>query len=143
MAVRGFNSDPPQRLRIAMRWILAAFFAAAGAGHLLAPDALLAITPDWVPYPLQMIFITGLLEMAGAAALFTRWRKAAGIALAAYAICVWPANFKHAFEATDVAGLGLSWWYHGPRLALQPVIVWASLFASEITHWPWWSAPRR
>ena len=125
-----------------MRWILAAFFAAAGIGHLMVPRVLLAITPDWVPYPQHVIFVTGLLELVGAVALLTRWRKAAGIAFAAYAVCVWPANFKHAFDAIDIGGLGSSWWYHGPRLALQPVIVWASLFAVEVTDWPWRSRAR-
>ena len=141
--MRRFKNEPPTRARVALRWGLAAFFAAAGAAHLVAPAALLAITPDWVPYPREVIFLTGLLELAGAAALITtRWRQAAGVAFAAYAICVWPANFKHALEGTDVAGLGLSWWYHGPRLALQPIIAWAALFASEVTDWPWRSRPR-
>ena len=137
-----FKNVPPTRTRVAMRWILAGFFATGGVAHLLAPATLLAITPAWVPLPQEVIFITGLLELAGAGALMTRWRKAAGIAFAAYAICVWPANFKHAFEGIDIGGLGSSWWYHGPRLALQPVIAWAALFASEVTDWPWRSRPR-
>jgi len=50
--------------RAIMRWVLALFFAAAGVAHLYAPDALLAITPDWVPFAPQVIFITGLCELA-------------------------------------------------------------------------------
>lgn len=124
-----------------MRWILAAFFAAAGVGHLLAPQALLAITPAWVPFPEQVIFATGLFELFAAAGLVSeRLRKPAGIALAAYSICVWPANFKHALYAIDVTHVPSSWWYHGPRLALQPVIVWWALFSSGVVDWPWRSA---
>ena len=44
------NTDRSTTLRAAMRWILAAFYTAAGAAHLLAPDKLLAITPTWVPF---------------------------------------------------------------------------------------------
>src|SRR5580698_7373830 len=85
------------RARAVMRWLLAAFFAAAGVAHLAVPQALLSITPYWVPFAPQVIFVTGLCEFAGAAALVTRrFRYWAGIALAAYAICDWPANFKHA-----------------------------------------------
>jgi len=121
-----------------MRWILAAFFIAAGYAHLAAPQALLAITPGWVPLPRQVIFITGLFEFAAAAALVTKpLRRYAGIALAAYAVCVFPANIKHAVEGIDIAGLPSSWWYHAPRLALQPVIVWWALFAGEVVNWPW------
>lgn len=121
-----------------MRWILAAFFIAAGSAHLAAPQALLAITPGWVPLPRQVIFIAGLFEFAAAAALITKpLRRYAGIALAAYAVCVFPANIKHAVEGIDIAGLPSSWWYHAPRLALQPVIVWWALFTGEVIDWPW------
>ncbi len=96
--------------RAAMRWILAAFYAAAGIAHLWAPEKLLAITPSWVPFPSQVIFITGICEILGAAALVTRpLRRWAGIALAAYAICVWPANFKHAIDGIDLPYIASSW----------------------------------
>ena len=95
--------DRSANIRAAMRWILAAFYAAAGIAHLWAPDKLLAITPSWVPFAPQVIFITGLCELVGAAALVTRpLRWWAGVALAAYAICVWPANFKHAIDGIDL-----------------------------------------
>ncbi|MDI1263941.1 MAG: DoxX family protein, partial [bacterium] len=64
------NSEPGNdTARAAMRWILAAFYAAAGAAHLWAPDKLLAITPSWVPFPSQVISVTGICEILGAAAL--------------------------------------------------------------------------
>ena len=124
--------------RAVMRWILAAFYVAAGIAHLRAPDQLLAITPSWVPFAPQVIFITGCCELAGAVALVTiPLRFWAGIALAAYAICVWPANFKHAFEGIDLPHISSSWLYHGPRLAFQPVLVWWALYAAEVIDWPW------
>lgn len=124
-------------MRTAMRWVLAAFFVIAGYFHLTAPDTLLAITPDWVPFAPQVIFVTAFCEFAGALALVTKpLRPWAAMALAAYTICVWPANIKHAVEGIDIAGITSSWWYHGPRLALQPVIAWAVLFAGEAIDWP-------
>ena len=125
-------------VRAAMRWILAAFYAAAGIGHLWAPDTLLAITPSWVPFPREVIIVTGLCEIAGAVALVTRpLRWWAGVALAAYAVCVWPANFKHALEGIDLPYLASSWLYHGPRLVLQPVRIWWALYCSGAVDWPW------
>jgi uncharacterized membrane protein len=123
--------------RTVMRWILAAFFVAAGVAHLAVPDVLAAITPDWVPFAPQVIFITGLCEFAGAAALVTRpLRRSAGIAFAVYAVCVWPANFKHAVDGIDIPHISSSWWYHAPRLAFQPVIVWWALFSAGVIEWP-------
>ena len=130
--------DRSATVRAVMRWILAAFYAAAGIAHLWAPDTLLAITPSWVPFAPQVILVTGLCEIAGAIALVTTpMRRWAGIGLAVYAICVWPANFKHAFEGIELPHIANSWLYHGPRLAFQPVLVWWALFSSEIIDWPW------
>ena len=124
-------------LRALLRWLLAAAFFAAGIAHILASDEFIKITPDWVPFAPQVIFFTGLCEIVGAAALLSRsLRYWAGIALALYAFCVWPANFKHAFDGIHVAHLPSSWWYHGPRLAFQPVIIWWALFAGEVVDWP-------
>ena len=126
------------RTRAAMRWIMAAFYTIAGVAHLVAPDKFLAITPDWVPLAPQVILITGVCELAGAVALVsTPLRRWAGVALAAYALCVWPANFKHAIDGIDLPYLGSSWLYHGPRLALQPVIIWWALYCADVIDWPW------
>jgi uncharacterized membrane protein len=124
-------------LRAVMRWIMAAFYLVAGAGHLLVPDAFLPIVPDWVPLPRDTILLTGLCEIAGAIALVTaRWRRLAGIMLALYAVCVFPANIKHAIDGIHLPSIPDSWWYHGPRLALQPVLVWWALFCAGVIDWP-------
>lgn len=130
-------------MRIALRIVLAVFFAAAGTLHLRSPAPFLSITPDWVPYAPQVILLTGIFEWVASVALLTRrFRAAAAIGLAAYAVCVYPANVKHAIDGIDVPGLPSSWWYHGPRLALQPVIIWCALFAGGIVDWPFSSTGR-
>jgi uncharacterized membrane protein len=124
--------------RAVMRWILAVVFVAAGIGHLSAPEPFLAITPSWVPFAPQVIFITGLCELAGAVALVTKpLRWWAGVAFSAYALCVWPANFKHAIDGIALPHVTNSWLYHGPRLAFQPVIIWWALYCANVIDWPW------
>jgi len=119
------------------RWLLAALYLAAGAVHLCSPGTFLPIMPDWVPYPSLVILATGACEIAGGLGLLPRrTRRAAGIALAAYAICVFPANIKHATEGVVIAGMRLDWWYHAPRLLLQPVLVWWALYAGGVVAWP-------
>jgi uncharacterized membrane protein len=123
--------------RSAMRWTMAALYLFAGFGHFVITDKLLMIVPTWVPFPREVLIITGALEIAGAVALLTpRLRKVAGIMLALYALCVWPANIKHALEGIHLPPLPDSWWYHGPRLAIQPVLIWWALFCSEAIDWP-------
>ena len=126
--------------RTALRWLLAVFYLTGGAFHLLRPRPFLAITPQWVPSPEWVILLTGLAELAAAPTLVQPWsqglRRAAGIGLALYAVCVYPANVNHML--LDLAkpdhGLGLA--YHIPRLLAQPLIVWAALWAGDVIAWP-------
>ena len=125
-------------MRDAMRWLLAAIYLVAGIIHVRSPGGFVAITPGWVPWPETVVLLTGLCEIAGAIALalIPPLRRAAGIALAAYAVCVFPANINHAINGIAVGGVALGWWYHGPRLLFQPVFVWWALWVGGITDWP-------
>lgn len=122
------------------RWLLGALYGAAGLLHLALPAPFLKITPGWVPAAPLMIALTGLAELAGAAALLQPWsarlRRAAGWGLAAYALCVWPANVNHMVMdmARPDGGLGMA--YHLPRMAAQPLLIWAALWAGGVTGWP-------
>lgn len=90
--------------------------------------------PGWVPAPALVVLVTGIAEGLGALALLQPWsarlRRAGGIGLALYAVCVFPANIQH--FALDMAredhGLGLG--YHIPRMIAQPVLVWLALWVS-------------
>lgn len=127
-------------MRTGLRWLLAAFYLIGGVFHLVRPRPFLAITPQWVPAPEWVILLTGLAELTAAPALAQPWsqplRRAAGIGLALYAVCVYPANVNHMLIdlAKPDPGLGLG--YHVPRLLAQPLIVWAALWAGEVIEWP-------
>ena len=127
--------------RAATRWLLAALYLTAGYFHLARPGPFLGITPQWVPWPDAIVLLTGLAELSAVPALLQPWsrplRRAAGIALALYAVCVYPANVNHMLIdlAKPDQGLGLA--YHIPRLLAQPLVVWAALWAGEAIDWPW------
>ena len=129
-------------VRTALHWLLALAYGYAGWAHLARPAPFLAIVPLWVPQPELVVSATGIAEIAGAVGLMIpATRKAAGWALALYALCVWPANFHHALANVAIGGETLSWWYHGPRLAAQPLIIWWALWASGATDWPFRRRP--
>jgi uncharacterized membrane protein len=112
------------------RWLLALFYAVAGVAHLLYTDAMVRIVPLWVPAPHAVVIATGVAELAGAiGVMIPATRRVAGWALAAYALCVWPANIRHAIMDLST-GTGLPLAYHVPRLLLQPAIIWWALWAS-------------
>lgn len=118
------------------RYLLGLLYFAAGVLHLALPAPFLKITPDWVPMAPLVIMLTGLAELAGSVALVQGFspalRRAAGWGLAAYALCVWPANIHH--MVMDLArpdhGLGLA--YHIPRMLAQPLLIWAALWAGGV-----------
>ena len=123
--------------RLVMLGMMAIFYAGAGVLHLRSPEPFLMIVPDWVPQPRAVIMLTGLCELAGALGLLIpRVRRLAGVMLALYAVCVFPANIKHAVYDIQVPGLPSSLAYHIPRLALQPVLIWWALFCSGVIDWP-------
>lgn len=129
---------PQSRLRTGLRWLFAAAYLIAGIAHLRSAAGFIQITPAWVPDPPLVIMLTGLAELAGAVALaaIPRLRMAAGVGLALYAVCVFPANINHALNNIVLGGTALGWWYHAPRLALQPVLVWLALWLGGVTAWP-------
>lgn len=121
--------------RTILRWVLAAFYLAAGVIHILKPAPFLTIMPPGVPYPESVVLWTGVAEILGAIGLvqpFSRpLRQAAGWGLAAYALCVWPANINHFALDMAKAGGGLGLGYHVPRMFAQPVIIWLALWVGE------------
>jgi uncharacterized membrane protein len=98
---------PAPAIRVGARAVLALFYAGAGIAHLMWPAPFLLIIPAGVPYPDAVVLVTGLLEIAGAIGLLVRrWRRVAGLMLAIYAVCVFPANIRHALSAhTGVVGV--------------------------------------
>ncbi|QJB68680.1 DoxX family protein [Parasphingorhabdus halotolerans] len=129
-------------LRRIFRLVLVAFYLVAGIAHIQNPAGFLAITPGWVPFPGQVVFLTGVAEIAGAIGLMIpprlipHVRYAAGIGLALYALCVYPANVNHAINNIAIGGETASRWYHGPRLLFQPVFIWWALIAGGVINWP-------
>ena len=128
---------PYPKARNVLLWLMSIAYLVAGILHMLMPKPFLAITPNWVPWPQQVIFFTGLCEIAGAIGLHIPYfRRSAALGLALYAVCVFPANINHAFGTLPDEAVHLGWLYHAPRLALQPVLVWLALFAGGVIDWP-------
>jgi uncharacterized membrane protein len=125
------------RPRIILRWLLVAAFLFAGIMHVRRPELFLPIVPGWVPMPRLTVISTGWCELAGAVGLcLPRMRRLSAVMLALYALCVFPANVKHALDYAHVAGFGRGWLYHIPRLLFQPVIIWWCLYAGGVIAWP-------
>ena len=130
--------------RIVLRWLLAAAYLFAGYKHISDPHFFMRIVPSWVPMPFETVVVTGACEILGAIGLLIpRLRRVAAVMLALYAVCVFPANIKHMLDFAASGAPWTGWLYHGPRMLLQPVIVWWTLFAGGLIDWPWRRSDRQ
>ncbi|BBK41632.1 hypothetical protein STVA_16520 [Allostella vacuolata] len=120
-----------------MRWAMAGALLFFGIDHLIHPGRYLPMIAGFVPFPPMVVLATGLCEIAGGLGLLVpRLRRAAGWALAAYFVCVFPANLRNALAGGGIEGLPSASWYYWLRLAFQPLAVWWALRAAELVRWP-------
>jgi uncharacterized membrane protein len=120
-----------------MRVGLALALIFTGIDHLVTPARYLAMMPGFVPFHREVVFFTGLCELAGAIGLMVpRLRWLAGVTLAIYFVAVFPANIKNAVEGLSVEGLPAAQWYYWVRLLFQPLVIWWTLYAARVIDWP-------
>lgn len=104
--------------------VLGIFFIAVGILHFVKTAFFVMAVPPYIPYPTEMVLISGVFEiLGGIGLLIARVRKWAGIGLIALLVAVYPANIYMAtnnqcFPSIPPAVL----WF---RLTLQPLLIYA------------------
>ena len=112
-------------------FVVFAFFTGGGITHFTSPDAFVAIMPPYLPFHLEIVYITGVMELAGAACLlFAATRYWAGNFLFVFTIAVTPANVHmwlhpELFPEIDPMFLSI-------RLVLQVVLLAVIWFSTRI-----------
>ena len=105
---------------------LSALVVFAGTMHFVVPASYASIIPGWVPFPVEMVYLTGVAEIAGGIGLLLeRFRRAAALGLIALLVAVFPANVQMLQDsmAGDASGLYQAALFL--RLPIQPLlIVW-------------------
>jgi uncharacterized membrane protein len=80
------------------RLLLGAFFLAAGTLHFLKPKPYAATVPDALPRKVEIVYLSGVAEIAGGLGVLAG-RRSAGWWLIATLIAVFPANVNMAVNA--------------------------------------------
>jgi uncharacterized membrane protein len=97
-------------------------FIGAGLLHFLAPKPYVAIMPRSLPAHRELVYASGVAEMAGGAGLlFERTRRPAGLWLILTMLGVFPANVNMAVNAGRYARFPP--WSLWARLPLQGLII--------------------
>ncbi|RYD87654.1 MAG: hypothetical protein EOP61_35135 [Sphingomonadales bacterium] len=111
------------------------WFFFGGIGHFVLTKTFVSIVPPYVPYPLEMVYFTGVCEIAGALALlYQPLRRIVGLCLIALAICVTPVHIQMLIEAEKYKALGpVALWV---RLIIQPIFIWIIWRSTKPTEQP-------
>lgn len=105
------------------------WFLLGGIAHFAFTDFEVRMVPAWFPWPLLAVWVSGVLELIGAAGLpFGRTRRAAGIGLFAVTVLVTPAHI-HMLQHPQL--FDVPYWVLVLRLPLQIALlalIWWSTF---------------
>lgn len=118
-----------KKYKIVFQIILAIGMIIVGALHFTSPEGFEKIVPDYLPYHLTLVYLSGLLEvLGGVGLLIPRVSRFAAWLLVVLYIAVFPANLYQAVNNIPVLVLP-----HDPplkelRLPFQAVLV----------TWAWW-----
>jgi uncharacterized membrane protein len=113
----------------ATRYALATMLVFTASAHFTKMKAgLVRMVPDWVPWPRAVTYFTGVCELAGAVGILVPvLRLAAGIALIAFFIVVFPANVKASRSGVGIGGKSATpLWLRAPMQALFIGLTWWS-----------------
>lgn len=88
-------------MRRVLRGLCGPFFVFAGALHFAKPRMYEAIMPPWLPRHRELVYASGVAEIAGGAGLLTPLRRPAGWGLIATLLAVFPANVHMALNADE------------------------------------------
>ncbi len=116
---------PRPSWRTASPYVLAGLLTVTGSLHFIVPRPYAAIVPDQLPGHTELVYASGVAELACAAGLLhPRSRRLAGWATAALFVAVFPANVKMALDS--MAGSTVYRAAVWARLPLQvPLVLWA------------------
>jgi uncharacterized membrane protein len=108
-----------------IRVFLAAFFVLAGVMHFTRTSFYVYIMPPSLPWPVELVWISGACEIAGGLGLLLpTTRVAAGWGLIALLVAVFPANIHMAVNNVVPPGVRIPRWLLWVRLPLQFVLMY-------------------
>ena len=112
-------------------WALSVMILFTASAHFTSlKEDLIKMVPEQFPYPRQIVFVTGILEILGAIGLLIpQVRTAAGICLAILFVAMFPANIKAAIKKVPLRGQSATpLWLRLPMQVLFIALaVWVAL----------------
>ena len=97
------------KLKLPIVYFSSVGYVYVGFLHFIQPDFFLKIMPPYMPYHLELVLISGAIEIVlGVGLLFKRIRKYVGWGLILLLVAVYPANIYLAFNEVPQQAIGIS-----------------------------------
>ncbi len=113
------------------KWLLSVLLVSAGAMHLIQPGFFLKIMPPYLPYHLELVYVSGVCEIGlGICLLSSRLSRFAAWGIIALLIAVFPANI-YLYQHQEI--LPASPIVHFLRLPFQGVLIWMAYWQTRFT----------
>jgi uncharacterized membrane protein len=107
------------------RAAMAVMLIATGISHFTNTEELIAIMPDMMPAKRELVYFTGVCELAAVPGLlWTKTARLASILLLIFFILVLPANIAGSFKSVNFGGMEYGPIYLLFRVPLQILFVW-------------------
>lgn len=121
-----------ETLKVYSRYFMAILYILAGLNHFRDPDFYLQMMPRYLPAPLFLVQLSGVIEiLLGLLLLFKKTQRVAALGIVLFLVAVFPANFymyQQGGAAFGVSDLGLL-----IRLPLQLVLIaWALVYTKVL-----------
>lgn len=115
------------------RVALALMLLMTGSAHFFKTDVMVQSMPDAIPYKLELVYFTGVIELLAAIGLlFDRIAKLTSILLIIFLICILPANIIGSFKRIELGGMENGPVYLWFRVPLQVFFIWWVYFFCKL-----------
>jgi uncharacterized membrane protein len=123
-----FKIDSSKRARLG----LSLFFIFTSIGHFIRTEEMAAMLPPSVPYRIELMYLTGVLEFLGAIGIWIpHLMRLTGFLLILMLIGILPANVYSAINRVDFGGHGAGPAYLLVRVPFQLFVIWWTYFSTE------------
>ena len=101
------------------------FYTIVGVKHFIEPDYFLSIIPPYLPFHIELVYISGFFEILfGLMILFPKYRYYGSIGLIFLLIAIFPANIYLAQSKEAQEAIGASQQIAIWRLPIQGILIW-------------------
>ncbi len=131
-----------ETLRAGTRFVVGLSFAWVGIQHFINPDPFVGIMPPYLPWHLELVYLSGIFEiLGGVGLLIPTTRRIAAWGLCALLIAVFPANIHMLINEVPFGDFPPNPWLLWLRMPFQFVFALGVVWTGGL--WPPTSSPSK